>query len=74
MIKAVDEKIIAGAYLDVLKNEPPEEDDPILFSENIMITPHVSYISVESMGLLKEIAINNLVNMVSGKKPLYPVY
>ncbi|RVU54720.1 C-terminal binding protein [Anaerosphaera multitolerans] len=74
LIKAVNEKIIAGAFLDVLKNEPPKLDDPMLKERNIIITPHISYISIESMGQLKEIAITNLVNMVKGEKALYPVY
>ncbi len=74
LIEAVKDKLIAGAILDVIKNEPPTGDELILNCENIYVTPHVSYISFESMKLLKEIAFDNIVNMVNGRKPQYPVY
>lgn len=40
LIKALEEKKIAGAGLDVLEKEPPAPDNPLLFMENVLITPH----------------------------------
>ena len=69
LIQAVKDKEIAGAVLDVIKNEPPKGDEPILHCENIYVTPHVSYISVESFRALKEFALGNLISMLEGEVP-----
>ncbi|MGO1580901.1 MAG: C-terminal binding protein [Peptoniphilaceae bacterium] len=73
LIEAVNKKIIGGAILDVIKNEPPQPDDPILHCDNILVTPHISYISIESFRLLKEYAIGNLISMIKDEKPRDPV-
>ncbi|WP_138160591.1 C-terminal binding protein [Peptoniphilus catoniae] len=73
LIKAVKSNKIRGALLDVVKNEPPTVDNPLLSCEGIMVTPHNSYISVESMRALKEYAIGNLASMIRGEKPRDPV-
>ena len=69
LIAAVKEKKIAGAVLDVIKTEPPTGEEPILHCPGIYVTPHVSYISVESFRALKERALENLENMLEGKLP-----
>ena len=69
LIAAVKEKKIAGAVLDVIKTEPPTGEEPILHCPGIYVTPHVSYISVESFRALKERALENLENMLEGKPP-----
>ncbi|MGP1348852.1 MAG: C-terminal binding protein [Stomatobaculum sp.] len=69
LIQAVREKKIAGAILDVIKNEPPCGDEEILHCEGIYVTPHVSYISTESFRALKEYAIQNLIAMIEGGQP-----
>ena len=74
LIKAVNENLIAGAILDVIKEEPGKMENPIFDCENILVTPHISYISVESFRALKEFAINNLIDMINGKKPRDMVY
>lgn len=74
LIRAVNNKIIAGAILDVIKNEPPSVDEPILHCENILVTPHISYISVESFQALKEFAVGNLISVLQGTPPRDPVF
>lgn len=73
LIDAVSSGKIAGAFLDVIRNEPAIVDDPMLQTPGIFVTPHVSYLSVESMRALKEYAVGNLVSVLRGEEPLNPV-
>lgn len=42
LIVALESGQIAGAGLDVLEQEPPEADNPLLQMENVVVTPHVA--------------------------------
>jgi D-3-phosphoglycerate dehydrogenase len=42
LVKALREGTIAGAGLDVLQQEPPEADHPLLSMANVVVTPHVA--------------------------------
>ncbi len=64
LIKAVNNKNIGGAVLDVIKEEPPNADDPIINTKGIMVTPHISYASVDSLLDLRTIAVENLVENI----------
>ena len=41
LIRALDEKWIGAAGLDVLEKEPPDLDNPILKMDNVILSPHV---------------------------------
>ena len=40
LTRTLSERRIAGAGLDVLEQEPPDADDPILELDNLIVTPH----------------------------------
>jgi D-3-phosphoglycerate dehydrogenase / 2-oxoglutarate reductase len=42
LVRALSERSISGAGLDVLDPEPPAPDDPILTLDNVVITPHIA--------------------------------
>ena len=42
LIKALDEKMIAAAGLDVLEKEPPGGNNPLLKMDNVILTAHVA--------------------------------
>lgn len=69
MLDAVKEGLIAGACVDVISVEPPVGDEPIFECENIIVTPHISYISEESFTTLKERTVYNAIDMLEGKIP-----
>ena len=42
LIDALETETIAGAGLDVLEQEPPSNDNPLLQMENVLVSPHVA--------------------------------
>ncbi|MFI4933943.1 MAG: C-terminal binding protein [Caulobacterales bacterium] len=42
LIEALQTGVIAGAGLDVLEQEPPSNNNPLLTMENVLVTPHVA--------------------------------
>ena len=70
---AIEQGEIAGAGLDVLPSEPPSEDDPILELENVVLTPHAAFNSVESLLDLQRLAAENIAAVLSGTRPQHIV-
>ena len=59
LINSLKNKVIAGAALDVLEQEPPELDNPLLSMNNVILTPHIGWKCLESrQRLIKLLAIN----------------
>lgn len=52
---------------DVLTEEPPKADNPLLRCENAYITPHIAWASTEARIRLVDVAINNVQAFVEGK-------
>lgn len=48
LVKAVQEKQIAGAYLDVLEQEPVEKNSPLSQEDAIRLSPHIAGLTVEA--------------------------
>jgi len=64
---------IAGAGLDVLAEEPPSEDSPLLDLDDVILTPHAAYNSAESVVELREKAARNVAATLAGEVPPYVV-
>ena len=67
--KALTEGWIAGAGLDVLPQEPPNPDDPLLDLANIILTPHAAFLSEESVYDLEVSAAKEVVRALTGQMP-----
>lgn len=63
---ALNKGIIAGACLDVLSQEPPGEDNPLLSARNCIITPHVAWATLAARKRLMKIAVSNVREFLAG--------
>ncbi|WP_293856573.1 2-hydroxyacid dehydrogenase [uncultured Alsobacter sp.] len=72
LIRALKDRTIASAGLDVFENEPkvPEE---LLAMEHIVLLPHVGSGSQHTRRLMGQLVVDNIVSWFSGKGPITPV-
>jgi phosphoglycerate dehydrogenase-like enzyme len=68
LIRALDEKIIAGAGLDVTAAEPLPADSPLWDMDNVIISPHVSGGMEDYMGRATTLFCENLKRYLEGKR------
>ena len=69
LYKALINKSIAGAALDVTDPEPPSPDNPLFDLDNVIITPH-SGGTLESQQRGTEFVFGNIRRVLSGEAPL----
>ncbi len=61
---------IMGAGLDVLEEEPPDINHPLLSLENVLITPHVAGVTLDTWRRRSEIIYQNMQRVWEGNDPL----
>lgn len=67
LIRALQERWIAGAALDVFAKEPLPADSPFWTMEHVIITPHVAGEPVNYAGRVMEIFAENLKRWAQGQ-------
>ncbi|KMY51695.1 2-hydroxyacid dehydrogenase [Peribacillus loiseleuriae] len=60
---------IAGAGLDVFKQEPIGPDHPLLTLPNVVALPHIGSASVETRQGMIMLCLDNITHVLSGKQP-----
>ena len=73
LANALVNKTIAGAGLDVYENEP-KVNEKLLKLDNVVLLPHLGSATVETRTAMATTAANNAIEILSGNKPLNPVY
>lgn len=71
LYKALVDKTIAGAALDVFDPEPPLKDQPILSLPNVILTPHIGGITEECNYISSKLIAENVIAILNGKEPKY---
>ncbi len=69
---ALNEGRLAGAGLDVLPEEPPKEDCPLLRAKNCLITPHIAWAGRETRERLMAVLQENFAAFFAGS-PIHVV-
>jgi glyoxylate reductase len=69
---ALEQRLIAGAALDVYENEPAIHP-ALLPLENVLLVPHLGSGTVETRTAMASLAVRNVVEVLSGRAPLTPI-
>jgi glyoxylate reductase len=73
LIKAIKNNWIAGAGLDVYEKEPLSNSNPLLKMKNVIVLPHMGSATYQTRSKMSEVAVQNLLNILKGKDPLFIV-
>ena len=73
LLEALRENRILAAGLDTHNHEPLEADSPYFQLDNVVLTDHTAYSTAESVLDLKTKAAQNVIDVLTGKTPKYPV-
>jgi glyoxylate reductase len=74
LLKALANKEIAGAGLDVFECEPLIDCDPrdnleLRKMENVVLTPHTASATIEARQAMSRVAAENIISFIKGKTP-----
>jgi D-3-phosphoglycerate dehydrogenase / 2-oxoglutarate reductase len=69
LYSALAEKRLAGAGLDVLEEEPPAQDDPLLALQNVLLSPHAAFYSEDAAFELHRRMAEQVAAVFQGRVP-----
>jgi D-3-phosphoglycerate dehydrogenase len=73
LIAALDSGQLGGAALDVVTTEPLAKDSKLIGRDNVILTPHTAFYSVEALNELQTKCATDVARVLSGEPPIYPV-
>jgi D-3-phosphoglycerate dehydrogenase len=73
LVAALDSGHLGGAALDVVTTEPLAKDSPLLHRDNVILTPHTAFYSVEALEELQTKCASDVARVLSGEKAIYPI-
>jgi len=69
LYRALKEKWIAGAALDVFTEEPPRKDLPLFELDNLIVTPHAAAMTEESLQRMAMEISQGVLKLLDGETP-----
>jgi D-3-phosphoglycerate dehydrogenase len=73
LIAALDSGHLGGAALDVVADEPLARDSKLIGRDNVILTPHTAFYSVEALDELQTKCAADVARVLAGEPPVYPV-
>ena len=73
LVAALDAGWLGAAALDVVEVEPPVRDSRLLCRDNLILTPHTAFYSVEALDELQTKCASDVARVLLGEPPVYPV-
>ena len=73
LVAALDSGNLGGAGLDVVTTEPLAKDSPLMGRDNVILTPHTAFYSVEALEELQTKCASDVARVLSGEKAIYPI-
>lgn len=67
MISALESGALSGAGIDVFAHEPLPADDPIRKAPNVILTPHVGYVSDDTWQMFHAKMLEDILAFIDGK-------
>lgn len=69
LIRALKEKTIAGAGIDVYEEEPPPSDFELIGMENVVLSPHIAWYSEEGGWDIRHMIMDDVRAFLDGRAP-----
>jgi D-3-phosphoglycerate dehydrogenase len=73
LVAALNSGQLGGAALDVVAVEPLPKESRLIGRDNVILTPHTAFYSVEALNELQTKCAADVARVLSGEKPVYPV-
>ncbi|HTT48126.1 MAG TPA: C-terminal binding protein [Pseudolabrys sp.] len=73
LVAALNAGQVGAAALDVVAAEPLAKDSPLLGRDNVILTPHTGFYSVEALEELETKCAADVARVLSGEKAVYPI-
>lgn len=72
LFAALQAKRIAGAALDVRRQEPPDANDRFYALDNVILTPHLAGWTIEAQQATCQAVVEDVWRVLQGETPIYP--
>jgi D-3-phosphoglycerate dehydrogenase / 2-oxoglutarate reductase len=73
LVAALDSGHLGGAALDVVTEEPLAKHSALLGRDNVILTPHTAFYSVEALEELQTKCASDVARVLSGERAIYPI-
>jgi len=73
LVRLINEKHIQGAGIDVFQSEPPDLTHKLFSMDEIIVTPHAAYYSLEAIEDMQRQAAESAIKIIKGEQPYFPV-